>query len=524
MATTHSERSGEAIQTAREEFRATIWDDVKWGLGATIVFELITLLARGMPTLWQQLTDINAWTLWLGTFFFATYLSAKSYIRRNIPIVCVSSLFRKIISRHPELAAFSRWRALTTLNSLAEQLDTLQGTAGLPWDTDERLNTATDLFESRPKIKRYWATRTDPPYKSSQAEGRFLQRQRQKLSKADVRRLLIVPLNELISNLLEPDSQQHVKDFLRQHNPRHYQLRYWPRDARALETVMREALSGKIADETIVDFGIIDKEIVFGQKLQDMVNVSESPVLADSLRPSGNGRIITAPLLVDCYCDAFESLWNHLEHECFPAQQLEAWVWAMENRHDALDKQPQAAYYQDTLNKIGQSENLYAVDVAPDMNLWWKKQEYRDFQERSVQSATAYPDKKHVRIYVLHTGLENTEAARLFIAEVVRAQLSAGIELVFINQRVLIEHDLAALDFISNGVDWGFYLMPLESFDKTTVSAAHNLILAQHVPSFQSIFQALYDCKDVRQIRMAKVEDLSDELKLIDFLCRSPFE
>jgi hypothetical protein len=66
--------------------------------------------------------------------------------------------------------------------------------------------------------------------------------------------------------------------------------------------------------------------------------------------------------------------------------------------------------------------------------------------------------------------------------------------------------------------------MPLESFDKTTVSAAHNLILAQHVPSFQSIFQALYDCKDVRQIRMAKVEDLSDELKLIDFLCRSPFE
>jgi hypothetical protein len=311
-----------------------------------------------------------------------------------------------------------------------------------------------------------------------------------------------------------PDSQQHVKDFLHQHNPKHYKLHYWPRDARALETVMRETLSGKIADETIVDFGIIDKEIVFGQKLQD----------TDTLRPSGNGRIITEPLLVDCYCDAFESLWNHLEHECYPAQQLEAWVWAMENRHDALNNPTPDNYYQDTLTKIAESENLYAVDVALDMNLWWKKKPYKDFQRFSINSAIAHHDKEHVRIHVLYRGLENREAARLFIKEVVREQLSAGIEVIFMNPRALIENDLAAMDFISNGVDWGFYLMPIDKFEETEVSARNNLILPQHVPSFQSVFSSLYDCRDARQIRLPKFDGLADESKLINFLCSSPFE
>ena len=511
---THSERAGNVVKSDRAGFWHNIRLELFVGLGCSLVLGIVYAFGRGVSGLREFLTDINSWILLVTGVIFPAYITSKLLIWRELPVACVTKLFRKIVDRHPELSSFSRWRALTTLSSLSEQLHDLQGAAGLSWDGTQRHNTATELFESRNEIKCYWATSTDPPFESSEAEARFIQRQRDKLKKADVRRLLVVPLGKLINNLGGKDQRKHVKDFLRLHDV-HFELRYWPYDAQALATILREGLPGNITQDPLVDFGIIDNEIVFGQKIKN----------EDQDRPTGNGRIITEPSFVECYNNAFQSLWNQLMHKCNPAQQLEAWVWAMENRSDSIrlgNSSESKDYFETITNQIVDNENLFAVDVALDMNLWWKKEEYVAFRDASIKCARNHNTSgKQIRIYILYVGLENLKAAELFIDEVVSPQLEAGMELVFMNPSALIEHDLAAIDFVSNGVDWGFYLMPTDDFEKNKLSEAHNSILSPHLANFQSIFDALYQCQDTRQIRMSSPNDMH-KMPLKQFLCTSP--
>jgi len=513
---TQSEKASDTIKSNREEFWHNTQIEIFVGFLVALILGIVYALGRGIAGLAEFLSDINSWIILIAGVFIPAYITAKIIAWRDLPVACITEMFRRIVRQHPELSSFSRWRALANLNSLNEELNDLQGKAGVAWNRIERHNTATEIFESHTKIKLYWATSTDPPYESSEAEKRFFLRQENKLIDADVRRLLVIPISQLLDNLKTIDQQKYVKELLGLHTRPNFNLRYWPNDIQSLATVLREGLPDNIATDSLVDFGIVDKEIVFGQKITEN----------DGMQLKGNGRIITEKPIVDCYCNAYQAIWNQLKHDCLPAQQLEAWVWAMENRGDACKQRTEIEdkdYFGFTINKITSIENIFAVDVAPDMNLWWKKEEYVAFRDASINNATDKKSGCHVRIHVFR-GLENLKAAELFIDEVVIPQLNAGIELVFMSRDVLLDRDLAAMDFISNGTDWGFYLIPTDPFEKDKVSYCNNTILSSHITNFQSVFEDLYSCNDTRQKRIKNSIDDTGKMELRNFLCRIPSE
>ena len=64
----------------------------------------------------------------------------------------------------------------------------------------------------------------------------------------------------------------------------------------------------------------------------------------------------------------------------------------------------------------------------------------------------------------------------MFLKEVLLPQLDSGIEIGLGYRSALIDHNVAAIDFICDGDGSGFYLLPGDPFSKHSVSEETNLI------------------------------------------------
>lgn len=500
------------IHKERKNIRDQAKIDIIVGLVCAVFLGIFSLFGRSFEEIKVTILDINSWLLLLTGFFMPAYFSAKYQALQDAPITIITRLIQRIHSKHRELSIFCTNKVLSQLTAIETELLDLQGSTGVRWTVIERLNAAISLFNSRDRINKYWATCTDPPYTSSEEDKRFIEAQEEKLRNADVRRLLVVPLNDLLTNLDTATGREHLKDFLRLHSPKGFKLQYWPYDTGRLSNHIRDGLPTAEARDALIDFGIIDNEIVFGQKKLDV----------DTDRPTGNGRIIVDSMLVAHYTKTFSILWDKMKKESYPEQQLQAWCWATENREDnkseTQDQTNPNEYFNFVIGKISTSQKLYAVDVARDINSWVNQDEYILFRDATISAAKRNKQGCYSRIYVLHNPFDNTQAAELFINQVALPQLKEGIHLYFLSSTALIDNDLAAIDFICDSNDWGFYLLPTDNFTKNSVSKVNNSVHRHHMQQFMSIFNNLHQCRTLKSAHdSANSLNLNSELK--QFLC-----
>jgi hypothetical protein len=283
--------------------------------------------------------------------------------------------------------------------------------------------------------------------------------------------------------------------------------------------VLREVFRTETGDsDPPVDMAVIadaGDSLVFGQAV-DQDKLTDFPA-------GGKAYIYSGSEKASGYQKAFNNVWNNHIDQLYPPAQLQAWVELLEMRENRADSDQDSAGTQDLsgeaffrhiIGRIEASEELRAIDVADNTKHWFQRDEYIKFQNASCKSAEGSQNGYHGRIFVLKRPMV-TAIANTFLKNTLAPQHQAGIDVHLVYARQLVERNLPAVDCIF-GTQWGFYLTPLDSFDRNLVSARMNLMNESGISGYiRVIFDDLLKHSGSRRVVSS---DLSDSRNLCRFL------
>lgn len=474
---------------SKKEFWRSLRKDIF--LGFILGPAFILLIAK---VLLNDNIDLEWWLVTLITSIFISWIGTLLSLWRNQPLNLISNTFKDLRSSFSGCDGLIQAEMCSRIIDIRNRLSNLSSREGEPWTYEDRINVAHSLLEGLEEVEKYWATATDPPYASSNTLDAFFRFVKEKLKDSDVRRLLVFPLDELLKNLKSTENQQNLLRFIKIHqndsfskdksnhsktNYR-YQLRYWP--AKTID--LRQNLNIQLPP-VIVDMAIINDSVVFGQSIN-----------GDSQTVSGNGYVYSDPIRASMYVQAFENIWNKRKSDSFPPAQLEAYIDLMDMR-GKVDQETQKGYfteggiefYEQVICNVKNSKELRAIDVTTRTEDWLSKPEYLDFLEATIKSAQKNNKSYHGRVFVLREPLCHG-AAQVFIEKVILPQIEASITIYIQRTIDMFDKNLAAVDCIFNSDGWGFYLLPIDNFQKENLFAKQNQIHPKYVDPF---FRWRYD-------------------------------
>ncbi len=370
-------------------------------------------------------------------------------------------------------------RMVRSIDQREHECLTLLG-EGVLWTPEQRLDTANDMFLAVPAIKNYAATSCDPPYDSPAGLKAFLEQQSEKLRSANARRLLVYPRGVIVSQLLASnENRNHFKELLKAYTNAGIKLRYWPQHPKSLEDYLKRV--GQVgSNNVLVDFGIINNEVVFGQ------------ALGGDQKISGAGRIIVRAG-VDGYANTFDHIWREIARETMSARYLNVLLLLCSMRAGRGDDgRTGQGFYDSVVANIRASRKLRAIDVAPELDSWWREEEYQGFTTATIQSAKANGGHSQVgRMYVIGPHNISPASASIFYRRVLQSQLDAGVEIGIVSTGSLARREVAAVDCIFND-SWGFYLLPeVDHFKKEQLSAKNNELNAGIIPDLDHCYEEI---------------------------------
>jgi len=492
------------------------------GVGLALAL-LVAALITNMFSEWPQGT--RGWSVsLLGellTLVLGAWFADVLELFRTRPERYVQERISRILSNHPKLQGLIEARLRRMLDALFRQVGQLSEGDGEAWTAIDRLQAANDICDGFGRINRYVATYTDAPYYSTEAIRSFYSRQAKKLPPQNTRRLLIYPIKDLVTELNSDDRLEYLDEFVNLHLENGFELRYWPYSIEQLRVEL-ELLMGPSATPRLADFGIINDSVVFGQSATE----------SDIVGVTGRGYIITSPGEVRYYTQLFESLWEQTKDKCFPAEQLKVLRWLCHMRRRCVSQCGPSclsgtAFFQQVVDRIASAKGIRAVDIAPDMRLWWNKSEYRAFLYATIQAATKgkHTDVCFSRIYLLRRGLETRQDSEQFLRHVILPQVEAGVHIGLVYFGVLIERKLGVVDciFDDTGSGWGFYLLPSDSFSASEVSQAKNLIDPDRIMDFEQLYRSLQEAVPSYGWLLRSSKDINEKrTELLVWLERAP--
>lgn len=457
-------------------------------------------------------TDLSYWLLIIIAALIGGWTGTLIALWQSQPLHIISKTYQSLVQSFSSCNGLIQAEMAKSIIEIRNRLSNLSSHVGESWSYEDRINVAHSLLEGLDTVEKYWATATDAPYASSNTLDAFYLLVREKLAYADVRRLLVFPLNKLLENLKSDENQQNMLRFLKIHQSESnkiasqnkptqykYELRYWPATIKDLQNNLKMQ-----NPPVMVDMAIINDSIVFGQETNE----------DDNIEVSGNGHVVSDPLRASMYLQAFENIWTKRKSDSYPPAQLEAYIDLLGMR-SKISKQkkslsstkPGIPFYRATIEKVRNSLELRAIDVAPRPEDWVSKSEYWDFLQATIESANKHKGSYHGRIFVLREPLCRG-TAQVFLKNVILPQVKASI-IVHIHRTVdMFDKNLAAIDCIFNSDGWGFYLLPTDEFKEDKLFAEQNQIHPKYVdPFFHSRFERL---AKLARFKCRKEEDCDD--------------
>ena len=477
------------VSAAREEFFSNLMTDLLYpGLFSVASFFLSFVLHREADMMWWLITALVV----VGGAYVALLHRTMSALSRY----ALHQSFGDLCRRHEELRGLIDAWTGRALDDISAKIDALAND-GIVWTGTQRIESASLLLEGTDDIPSYLATSTDAPYNSSSEAEAFDRLQRTKLRHANVQRLLLYPLRQLINGLEDRDQRRRAALFLGLHTTgdaqrgrtinKSFQLRYLPTDSLADLKTQLSSLTGDI--DPLVDMAVIGDSLVFGQGISD----------PQTFPADGRGFIIPGQGKASAYRKAFERIWAGWKDRMYPTAQIYAWIHLLEMRESmrlarvgqsGLTPESGRDFFEYVVKQICESNSLCAIDVADSTRSWFEKQEYRQFHVATCEAARAHFEGEFQRIFVLRDSLDPL-IANAFCEEVLKEEVDAGVHVFLVYAKDLLTQNLAALDCIF-AQRWGFYLSPTDSFNEVTVSRDCNWMDPDAaIPYFEQMFQAL---------------------------------
>ena len=502
--------TAEWIEKARKAYLLKVVKvDLGWGATWSVPVSLALALLFG------QFPNLYVWLTALFVFFAAAWGSEVINRIHLKPDELLFEHYDSLIKREPRLRGLISARLLQSVDDIDTSIRQLTGSPGERWEQEDRFQAANNLMTQVDSITRYWATSTDAPFKSLAWSDLFYQRQKSRLKHADVRRLLTFPLDLLLKNLEIPENRINLRKFLAIHHRSNFHLRYWPIGTRQLENALRNQFLATNAktNPILVDMAVVGESLVFGQSAGEK-DGSDNSV-------NGNGFIFTSPLAVDGYSRVFGQLWSAREDVFQSAAQLDAYLRLIDMRQNPpsgpVPDLRGEEYFKQVLCRIAESSSLRAIDLAPDTRMWFEKVEYRSFLDATILAARNNPENFFGRAFVLPPILQESDAGG-FIELVVRPQIEVGIHVYILRNCTLVQKDIAGFDCIF-GPEWGFYLLPSDSFRSSEVNSAKNTLDSSVISYYAA--RVFSDLQRNSAHSFSKLSDLDPDA-LFEYLVHPP--
>lgn len=473
----------------------------------------IALLYVIVDTRAFQKSSESPW--WLGallSFALTGWILDRIELWRTYPERDFYKTISTLCSNQPKLKGVIKSRLSRRLDDLSREIGQLTSGDGEIWGLHDRLQTANDLCSGLNKISKYDATSTDAPYLPPSDTREFYEKQANKLPRGKTRRLLVYPIVDLVHELTTAGQLKNLDDYIRLHADNGFELRYWPHSIKELNSRL-DRLLGMSKAPRLVDFGIINDDIIFGQ------SASEN----DIMHITGRGHIAVSGGEIRHYIEMFDQLWEQTKPECYPSAQLNTLVWICEMRMRMANSNSHVegkVFFDETVSKITNTESFCAIDIADDIKSWWRKPEYQRFLEASVYKASKSKENRS-RVFLLKQGLGTPSDAQLFIRNVVARQVNAGVEVGIASFETLVDKNLGVVDCIFDNSGWGFYLLPGDIFSEENVTNNRNLIDSAVIQDFQQIFRNIREEVERSGWLLRSVSDIK-ESELVAWLGKRP--
>jgi len=450
------------------------------------------------------------------SFFIGAWICSIYEMRKSFPERVAQEYLNEWRDHYPHMTHFFEARFERMSEKFDETVRTLIGGCGERWSTDIRLETANLICDGVKNISSYSAISTDSPCLTPSIPKSFYARQAKRLPHRKTRRILVYPLDKLMEDLCCKDRRKNLNEFIRIHKD--FELRYLPQSIAELRKNLYIYL-GSAKEKILVDFGIIESSdnhsIVFGQEANDCD--------ADSV--SGRGHIIIAEGTVADYIALFNLLWSGNDWIFCSAAQLSFYSFLMNMREEMIESLVGShalegeEFFCDCLKNIKSSSYVHAIDLADDIGVWWRNNEYIDFKNATIDALKNGGDAN--RIYVLKRGFDALGEAEIFVNEVLNPQLIAGVKIGLVYSESLVDNNIGAIDLIFNETGWGFYLMPGDRFQYSSVFQARNMISAKFKADLEKRFGDLLDLVNKEGMFFSvRIDNLKP---VIDWLTRNKF-
>jgi hypothetical protein len=410
------------------------------------------------------------------TFALGKWILAFIDLWTAFPERTLQRTLESLQKKYPDIRNLIYVRFSRRIDALSQEIVNLLSDTGERWETNDRLQTANDICDGCHHIGRYVATSTDAPYLPSPEIKDFYARQARKLPRDKSLRLLVYDIEQLVRELNSTDRFTNIRAFHRLHLDHGLKLRYWPHSVVSLNARLASIVR---LENPLVDFGVVNDQIVFGQALDS----------TDTNIVTGRGRVTVESGEARLYLTAFENLWRETAQECFPAAQLVVLALLCEMRFRMRSYRGPAGeiFFNEVIARIRapESRSLIAVDIAPDMAVWWRESEYMQFLNSTIEAARA--GNTCSRMFVFRRRFGTKGEAEVFINQVIKPQVEVGVEVGMVFIESLLTHDVGVADFILDGSGWGFYLLPGDRFKKDDVAASRNLACLEMKPDLERI-------------------------------------
>jgi hypothetical protein len=402
---------------------------------------------------------------------------------RNLPLNVLNDAYKDMTKRSPELVGLINSSVYSALAETHFHLLRLALQGDDKWTPDTRFAIATSLIEGFRRVRHYYATSTDVPYRTLDIARQFYAVSEEVFRTATVQRLLVLPRATLLTDLEQHDQdRKNLLAFIELHHhhgtswdqqPTGYQLRYWPSDIPTLRANMRRKFKIKTdeSDEdkpVLVDMAVVEERRVFARAGRQLV-FGQAGLENDKLEVSGPGMVHGGPFKAAQYRGWFTHVWQTLEGDCESAAQLAYWAKLFGLREEIGRRHANGAgehgetFLKSVLSILASATSLCAVDIAETTTAWYEDSLYIAFHDAMKKSAEAHANGRHARIFVLPHELPNW-AAEGFVERVLVTLLATGrVEVFLYRKKDLVHYDLAAGDHIVAD-DSCFYLAPGEGF------------------------------------------------------------
>ncbi|MGO8735468.1 MAG: hypothetical protein ACLQVM_22035 [Terriglobia bacterium] len=486
--------------------------DIGLELGITILFGALLVgvatKAFGEPLNWK--TIIVA----VLCAFTAAWLTAVIFRLRNLPVEVIHKGYHDVRTRSPELVGLIKARLWRAIEENYTYIPTLAST-GEAWEPDARFAVATSLVTGFRRIETYYATSTDSPYGTLDVAREFYVASRGVMKNAEVRRLLVFPLETILHDLRHCRAQRdsllafielHHRGIGEGQSPKGYKLRYWPRSISELRHHMRRHFQITDAETDETSPVLVDMAVVEGRLQSDLgrrhLLFGQVALKGDQDKLKGNGMVKCGPFTPAKYRQWFDHVWKENCADCEPAAQLVFWAKLFglreEIQRDKFDGGVGSmgegqTFLQAVEGVLKSSKSLCAVDIASHPRMWCDVPGYKIFHESMTLSAEDKNNRafRHTRVFVIREPIGSFEAKR-FVNLIIAGLVDKGVEVFIHRKRDLVEHDFAVGDYIIVD-DCCFYLAPEERLTDPGLCEARNLVQAGRDPKLLDLFKEQFN-------------------------------